>query len=188
MCRGCDRGHVYCSDACRLAGIQLSARLANRRHQRSRDGARDHAKRQARYRDRIRQKVTDVGSGKVDGTPTTPMAPTHVSPGALEVVDGETMRGSGPDVGPDLSPAGLGGPGSPQSGVAAAAAGDAGAPGGAPERAERLFFRMPVSAVLIVDAWGGSPGPDSSSVINVHRAVPDCPQARHDARAARVKP
>lgn len=51
-----------------------------------------------------------------------------------------------------------------------------------------VFFRMPVSAVLIVDAWGGSPGPDSSSVINVHRAVPDCPQARHDARAARVKP
>lgn len=51
-----------------------------------------------------------------------------------------------------------------------------------------VFFRTPVSAVLIVDAWGNSSGLDSCHALHTRRGVPDCPQARHDARAARVKP
>ena len=69
LCRQCDYGQTYCSVACRVTGQRKLRRLANQRHQRTREGRRDHADRQSIYR--ARKKVTDLGrppleeSGKV---------------------------------------------------------------------------------------------------------------------------
>jgi hypothetical protein len=69
LCRQCDHGQTYCSVKCRVTGQRQLRRLANQRHQRTREGRRDHADRQSIYR--ASKKVTDQGrppledSGKV---------------------------------------------------------------------------------------------------------------------------
>ena len=60
LCPPCDRGQIYCSNECRVPGQRNRRRLANQRHQRTREGRRDHADRQREYR-AARKKVTDQG-------------------------------------------------------------------------------------------------------------------------------
>ena len=67
LCSHCDRGHRYCSLACRDQARLRQRRCANRRHQRSPEGRLDHRDRQRQYRKRraegARQaRVTDQGS------------------------------------------------------------------------------------------------------------------------------
>ena len=52
VCASCDRGHAYCTPACRAAGRRRSVRAANARHQRSPEGRLDHRDRQRAYRAR----------------------------------------------------------------------------------------------------------------------------------------
>ena len=62
ICPHCDRGHRYCSIACRIQARLEQRRRANRRHQRSPEGRLDHRDRQREYRCRQRARVTDQGS------------------------------------------------------------------------------------------------------------------------------
>jgi hypothetical protein len=62
ICRGCDRGNIYCAGPC--AGVRRgeSLRRAGLRYQLSRRGAGRHAARQAAWRTRWADKVTHQGS------------------------------------------------------------------------------------------------------------------------------
>jgi len=62
ICQHCDRGHRYCSLACRTQARLQQRRRANCRHQRSPEGRLDHRDRQRQYRCRQRASVTDPGS------------------------------------------------------------------------------------------------------------------------------
>jgi hypothetical protein len=63
ICTHCDRGHRYCSLACRAAARLQQRRSANCRHQRSPEGRLDHRDRQRAHRRRQTQlSVTDQGS------------------------------------------------------------------------------------------------------------------------------
>ncbi len=62
ICKHCDRGHRYCSAACRTQARLEQRRRANCRHQRSPEGRLDHRDRQREYRRRQRARVTDQGS------------------------------------------------------------------------------------------------------------------------------
>ena len=62
ICQHCDRGHRYCSLACRTQARLQQRRRANCRHQRSPEGRLDHRDRQRQYRCRQRESVTDPGS------------------------------------------------------------------------------------------------------------------------------
>ena len=65
ICRHCDRGHCYCSSSCRDQGYRQKRRLANRRHQQSREGRLDHRDRQRALRRRrliMQRSVTDQSS------------------------------------------------------------------------------------------------------------------------------
>ena len=64
ICSGCDRGQIYCTQACSVAARRASLREAGRRYQGSRRGRITHAARARRYRAR-RNKVTHQGSPPV---------------------------------------------------------------------------------------------------------------------------
>lgn len=76
ICRGCDRGNVYCAGPC--AGLRRRAglRRAGACYQSSFRGAVRHAARQRRWRRRRAEKVTHQGSAATGGaaTVTTPAA------------------------------------------------------------------------------------------------------------------
>lgn len=62
ICPSCERGQVYCSQACRDHARRLQRRAANRRHQQSPEGRLDHRDRQRTYRRRrasLTKNVTD---------------------------------------------------------------------------------------------------------------------------------
>jgi len=61
LCRRCDRGQVYCSNACSSQARRESVRAAGRRYQDSRRGRLAHAARARRYRARSNI-VTHQGS------------------------------------------------------------------------------------------------------------------------------
>jgi hypothetical protein len=50
VCPSCERGQIYCSDACRKHARRLRLREYNRRHQQSEEGRLDHCDRQKAYR------------------------------------------------------------------------------------------------------------------------------------------
>ena len=52
ICSHCDRGHQYCSEACRQGARRDSLRSAGARYQRTRRGRANHARRQNEYRRR----------------------------------------------------------------------------------------------------------------------------------------
>ena len=69
ICRPCDRGHGYCSQACRLRQRRQQCRAANRRHQQSPEGRADHRDRQRAYRKRLcAARVTDQGRRKASAS------------------------------------------------------------------------------------------------------------------------
>ena len=57
ICRRCDRGQIYCSDACSKAARCEALRSSGRRYQQSLKGRLKHAERAHRYRQR-KNKVT----------------------------------------------------------------------------------------------------------------------------------
>ena len=61
ICRRCDRGQIYCSDACSKAARCEALRASSRRYQQSSKGRFKHAERAHRYRQR-KNKVTHQGS------------------------------------------------------------------------------------------------------------------------------
>ena len=61
ICRRCDRGQSYCSDACSKAARCEALRASGRRYQQSSKGRLKHAERAHRYRQR-KNKVTHQGS------------------------------------------------------------------------------------------------------------------------------
>jgi hypothetical protein len=61
ICSHCDRGHVYCAEACAQKARRQSQREAGRRYQLSRRGRINHAARAGRYRAR-KNNVTHQGS------------------------------------------------------------------------------------------------------------------------------
>jgi hypothetical protein len=67
LCRRCDRGQRYCSEACRNCCRQEQRRRANRKHQQSPEGRLDHLDRQRAYRERLRR-VTDQSSESLKTT------------------------------------------------------------------------------------------------------------------------
>lgn len=77
ICRHCDRGQCYCSEACRTQARLEQRRRANCRHQRSPEGRLDHRDRQREYRrrctERTRQaRVTDQGSLSIASSANIP--------------------------------------------------------------------------------------------------------------------
>ena len=70
VCASCDRGHAYCSRACRAAGRRRSVRAARARHQQSLEGRLDHRDRQRAYR--ARRRVTDHSSPRPRPSGTLP--------------------------------------------------------------------------------------------------------------------
>ena len=62
ICRSCDRGQRYCSEACQERSRGRQRRQSNRLHQSSPEGRLDHRDRQRLYRQRLRESVTDQGS------------------------------------------------------------------------------------------------------------------------------
>ena len=65
ICRRCDRGHRYCSPACRRQARRRQRRCANQRYQQSPEGRLDHCDRQREYRRRARTRVTDQASPSI---------------------------------------------------------------------------------------------------------------------------
>jgi hypothetical protein len=61
ICSHCDRGHVYCAEACAQKARRQSQRESGRRYQMSRRGRINHAARARRYRAR-KNNVTHQGS------------------------------------------------------------------------------------------------------------------------------
>jgi hypothetical protein len=61
LCRGCDRGQIYCND-CQPAVRKRVKREARRRHSQSPEGRADHADHQRAHRMRQRLRVMDLGS------------------------------------------------------------------------------------------------------------------------------
>ena len=61
ICPPCDRGHIYCSDACSTMSRRRTVREAGRRYQNGRPGRLRHAERMRRYRAK-KEKVTHQGS------------------------------------------------------------------------------------------------------------------------------
>ncbi len=57
LCRGCDRGNIYCGKGCAQAARRDSLQRAGARYRRTRRGRLNNAERQRRYRAR-QQKVT----------------------------------------------------------------------------------------------------------------------------------
>ena len=70
ICLSCDRGHAYCSAACRVEGRRTSARAARGRHQRSPEGRLDHRDHQRALR--ARRRVMDQSSAAPVGPVTLP--------------------------------------------------------------------------------------------------------------------
>ena len=62
ICSTCDRGQLYCSNACSAFARQQSCKRAGIRYQQTFKGKMNHALRQRRYRERLKQKVTHQGS------------------------------------------------------------------------------------------------------------------------------
>ena len=58
ICASCDRGHAYCSPACRTAARRASVRAARQRHRRSPEGRLDHRDHQRAYRARVRDQTS----------------------------------------------------------------------------------------------------------------------------------
>lgn len=88
LCSRCDRGNVYCGQACSQSVRRTSMREAGRRYQSSRAGRFAHAERARRYRAR-RKNVTHQGSaaaGTDDLLPaeTTPSPPVHDATPGIE--------------------------------------------------------------------------------------------------------
>ena len=61
ICSDCDRGNIYCSEACAAIRRRESVREAGRRYQQGPPGRRSHARRQRAYVARRRRKVTHQG-------------------------------------------------------------------------------------------------------------------------------
>lgn len=69
ICSCCDRGNIYCGDACAEIARNKTLRLANKRYQNTYIGRLKHAAAQKRYLARvniIKQKVTDHSSQPSD--------------------------------------------------------------------------------------------------------------------------
>jgi hypothetical protein len=66
LCRSCDRGQSYCSDACRKASRQRTVRRARRKYARSEKGKRNNRERQRRFRKRKSLKLRSLNKGVTD--------------------------------------------------------------------------------------------------------------------------
>ena len=83
ICVACDRGHAYCSDACRRAGRRRSVAAAKARHQASREGRLDHRDHQRAYRGAPPRDGSDFPGPASDATlpaidaPARAAAPRH---------------------------------------------------------------------------------------------------------------
>ena len=66
LCSHCDRGQLYCSPACSMAGRRELRRLTAKRYQDSRRGRLKHAARTAFWRSRRRSKQLAGAEGDID--------------------------------------------------------------------------------------------------------------------------
>jgi hypothetical protein len=76
ICASCDRGHAYCSGACRAAGRRRIVAAAKARHQASVEGRLDHRDHQRAYR--ARRRVTDQTSAPPPAAATLVVADVPV--------------------------------------------------------------------------------------------------------------
>ena len=85
ICASCDRGHAYCSPACRTAARRASVRAARQRHRRSPEGRLDHRDHQRAYRARVRDQTSQRAAAlaTLPADTTTDRAPTAPLAGAL---------------------------------------------------------------------------------------------------------
>ncbi len=60
ICSDCDRGNIYCSEACSTAARKESQREAGQRYQSTFKGRAHHANRQAAYRHREQEKTKET--------------------------------------------------------------------------------------------------------------------------------
>lgn len=66
VCRSCDRGQQYCSEACREPARQAQQRAARRRHQQSPEGSADHRDHQRALRERERLVMDQASEGHAE--------------------------------------------------------------------------------------------------------------------------
>jgi hypothetical protein len=62
ICRGCDRGNIYCSGKCSQIRRRETKRRASKNYQKTFKGRVKHAECQGRHRASLQEKVTDQGS------------------------------------------------------------------------------------------------------------------------------
>lgn len=100
ICSQCDRGHCYCSPACRDQARLQSRRASNKRHQQSPEGRLDHNGHQREYRRRCREKqarVTDQGSISINSPASSECGPAEAT--------AEPETPPAPRLSPDIQPA-----------------------------------------------------------------------------------
>jgi hypothetical protein len=79
ICRGCDRGNVYCASRCAAQRRRESLRRAGKRYQCSYRGACAHAARQRAWRERQTQEVTHHGCTPAGVSVTVAMSSTQTT-------------------------------------------------------------------------------------------------------------
>lgn len=94
ICGHCDRGHRYCSAACRACAWREQRRQANRRYQQSDAGRQDHRDRQRMYRKRCAQRrwasrgvMVQAPGLKVEQEDRAPCPGMSISPSIENVTD-----------------------------------------------------------------------------------------------------
>jgi len=94
ICRHCDRGNVYCGEACAKPARADTLRRARKKYQFSRAGRFANAQRQHRYRARQRIKVTQQGSSLRRANDVLPLKQTRVNKPrrVAGVIDKTVMR------------------------------------------------------------------------------------------------
>ena len=78
ICRHCDRGNVYCGEACAQPARADTLRRAQKKYQSGRAGRFANAQRQRRYRARQHIKVTQQGSSLLTSNDVLPLKQNSV--------------------------------------------------------------------------------------------------------------
>jgi hypothetical protein len=82
ICSDCDRGNIYCNQACSKSARKESLCEAGRRYQNTRHGRHKHAERQRRYRARQREKQKKVTHHTYPDLPPPDLLPLGPKPPA----------------------------------------------------------------------------------------------------------
>jgi hypothetical protein len=96
LCRGCDRGHVFCTDGRHNDERKARRSRSKRRHWRTRSARMTTARRVSKWRAH-RKNETDMGSREVGPTPKLPLTERSVATPATELRPEKAAHETDPD-------------------------------------------------------------------------------------------